>query len=124
MMDTLVLLAVHGILSRQRQYSNACIFFISFFLNVHDSQQYVVTGNTRAITILVFVVTDMSLPFQILFSPVIAALPSAILCVISALQSPFPYIVEPSSTKLFTSSTFSPLIVRELQGAMDNTFVF
>ena len=76
--DLLVRLAVHGICSSLLQHHNSklSILLLSAFLIVQDSQPYSITGNTNAFTILHFVVIVISLSFHILFSPVIAALPS------------------------------------------------
>ena len=68
--DLLVLLAVHGILSSLLQHHNSklSILLLSAFLIVQDSQPYSTIGKTNAFTILHFVVIVISLSFHILFT--------------------------------------------------------
>ena len=108
--DLLVLLAVHGILSSLLHYHNAklSILILSAFLIVQDSQPYSTTGKTNAFTILHFVVIVISLSFHILFSPVIAALPNANRLKIDPLHEPESSILAPRRTQSRTMSTFSP----------------
>ena len=88
--DLVFLLAVHGILSSLLQHHNSklSILLLSAFVIVQDSQPYSTTGKTNAFTILNLVVIVIYVSFQIVFNPVIAALPNANRLKMSPLQEP------------------------------------
>ena len=110
--DRFDLLAVEGTLNSllQRHSEKAWILWCSAFFMVQLLHQYVITGQTIALTEQTLVGKMMCLLFNMLSSFVIAFLPRNKCILISWLQSPSAVIWEPKKIKSLTVSTFPPYI--------------
>ena len=99
--DWLDLLAVQGTLKSLLQHhsSKASILQCSAFLVVQLSHPYMTRGKTIALTRWTFVVTVISLLFNMLSRLVITFLPRSKCLLISWLQSPSAVILEPRKIK-------------------------
>jgi len=82
-----------------------------------NSQPYVTTGKTVALTTWTFVSRVMSLLFNRLSRFVITFLPRNNCILISWLQSPSAVILEPKKRKYVTTSTFYPSLCHEVMGS-------
>ena len=125
-MDWLDLLAVQGTLKSLLQHhsSKASILRFSAFFVVQLSNQYVTTGQTKALTRWTFFVKGMSLLFNMLSRLVITFLPRSKRLLISWLQSPSAVILELKIIKSDTVSTVSPSICHEVMGPDAMIFIF
>ena len=110
--DRFDLLAVQGTLNSllQRHSEKAWILWCSAFFMVQLLHQYVITGQTIALTEQTLVGKMMCLLFNMLSSFVIAFLPRNKCILISWLQSPSAVIWEPKKIKSLTVSIFPPYI--------------
>ena len=100
-MDWLDLLAARGL---SRVFSSTTVqkhqfFCAQLFFIVHLSHPYITTGQTRALTIWIFVDKVMSLLFNMLSRFVIAFLPRNKHLLTSWLQSPSKVVLEPKKIK-------------------------
>ena len=93
--------------------SKASILRFSAFFVVQLSNQYVTTGQTKALTRWTFVGKVMPVLFNMLSRLVIAFLPRSKCLLMSWLQSPSPVILELKIIKSVTVSTVSPSICHE-----------
>ena len=125
-MDWLDLLAVQGTLKSLLQHHSlkALILQHLAFFTVQLSHPYMITGKTRALTILTFVGKVMSVLFNMLSRLVITFLPRSKHLLISWLQSPSAVILEPRKIKSDTVSTVYPSISHEVVGPDAMIFVF
>ena len=112
------LLAVQGTLKSlfQHHSSKASILQHSAFFMVHLLHWYITTGKIIALTIWTFVITVVSLLFNMLSRLVIAFLPRSKRLLISWLQSPSTVILEPKKIKSLTVSIAFPSICHEVMG--------
>ena len=96
-----VILSVSGIRNSfcRRHISNASIRFLSAIVCVQLSHPYIIMEKTMALTSLLLVVSLISLLFQILFMPVIAVRPNAILRLASGVDLPPQSIFDPGKIK-------------------------
>ena len=101
-MDWLDLLAIQGTLKSLLQHhsSKPSIFQHSAFFIVELSHPYMTTGKTIALTRWTFVGKVISLLFNKLSRLVVSFLPRSKSLLISWLQSPFAFILEPQKTKV------------------------
>ena len=115
-MDWLDLLTVQGTLKSLFQHysSKASILQCSAFFMVQISHPYMTSGNTRALTIWIFVGKVISLLFNMMSRMVIAFLSRSKHLLISWLQSPFAVILEPKKIKSLTISIVSPSVCHEV----------
>ena len=112
------LLAVQGTLKSllQHRSSKASILRHSAFFIVQLSHPYMTTGKTIALTRRTFVGKVMSLLFNMLSGLVISSLPRSKRLLISWLQSPSSFILEPKKIKSLTVSTVPSSICHEVMG--------
>ena len=82
------------------------------------------TGETKGLTIQIFVSKEMSLLFNMLSRFVIAFLPRSKHLLISWLQPPYAVILEPKKIKSATVSIVSPSICHEVMGLDAMILVF
>ena len=115
--DSFDLLAVQGTLKSLLQHhsSKASILWHTVFFMIQLSHLYMTTGKTIALTRWTFVGKVMSLLFNMLSGLVIAFLPRSKHLLISWLQSPSAWILEPKKIK---SLTVSPSIAMKWWGRM------
>ena len=120
-MDWVDLLAVQGTLKSLLQHHNSkpSILRHSAFFTVQLSHPYMTTGKTIALTRRTFVGKVMSLLLNMLSRLVITFLPKSKCLLISWLQSPSAFILEPKKIKSDTVSTVSPTISHEVEVLSD-----
>ena len=118
-------LAVQETLKSLLQYhsSKASILWYSAVFMIQLSHLYMTTGETIGLTIQTFVGKVMSLLFNMLSEFLIAFLPRSKHLWISWLLSLSTVIFEPKK-RLFTVSTFSPSVCREVMGPDAMILVF
>ena len=104
----------------QHHSSKASILQCSAFFTVHLSHPYMTTGKTIALNRRTFVVTVMSLLFNMLSRLVIAFLPRSKHLLISWLQPPSARILEPPKSSV---SSISPFICHEVMECHDLRFL-
>ena len=124
--DWLDFLTVQGTLKSLLQHhsSKVSILWCSAFFMVQRSHPHMTTGKTIVLTTWTFVGKVISLLFNMLFSLVIAFLPSRKHLLISWLQSPYAVILEPPKIKSLTASIVSPFICHEVMGPDAMILVF
>ena len=108
----------------QHHSSKASILQCSAFFIVQLSHPYMNNGKTIALTRRIFVGKVMSLLFNMLSRLVITFLPRSKHLLISWLQSPSAWILEPKKIKPATVSTVSPSICHEVMGLDATILVF
>ena len=115
-MDWLDLLAVQGTLKSLLQHHSSKVSILqhSAFFIVPLLHPYMTTGKTIALTRWTFVMSLMSLLFNMLSRLVITFLPWSKRILISWLQSPSAVILEPRKIKSATVSTVSPSTSHEV----------
>ena len=124
--DWLDLLAVQGTIKSLLQHysSKASILRCSALFIAQNSQPYMTTGKSIALTRWTLVGKVISLLFNMLSRLVIAFLPRSKHLLISWLQSPSAVIWEPPKIKSATVSTVSPFICHEVMGPDAMILVF
>ena len=95
----------------QHHSSKTAILWQSAFFMVQPSHPYMTTGKTIALTTQTFVITVMSLLFNMLSRFVIAFLSRTKHLLISWLQSPSTMILQPKKIKSVTAPIFSPEVI-------------
>ena len=108
-----------------RVFSSTTILKHQFFSTGPSlcSNSHIITGNTKALNIWIFVGKVMSLLFNMLCRFVTALLPGSRHFLISWLQSPSSVILEPKKIKSATASMFSS-VFQEVMGLDAMIFVF
>ena len=122
--DWFDLLALQGILKSLFQHHNskASILWLSALFMVQLSHLYMTIG--KVLTIQIFAVKVIYLPFKRLCRFVIAFLPRSKHLLVSWLQSPSGVILGPKKIKSLTVSIVSPSVCHEVMGPDAMVLVF